>query len=280
MLLKLIKYDFKATYVKFLTTFGIFAFITIILPLILNLISKDAAIILSTFSVALFLGTLSIVLLIFIIQFYHKNLYGNEGYLMSTLPTNGYFLLLSKTIVAVVWTVIASIFQALCLFIFATLSLNSIPDGYDLFSQFCSMLNFDIVRTVASFILLAFITTVSAQIILFFCISLANLPVLGKCGNFLGFVAFFVISLIKSNLLGIIFKIQPVSMNIDVKIESSAGSSLPGEYISKTLQNVADALSNIPYTQIFDTSTIIELVFAVGFFFLTSYLIDKRISLK
>lgn len=276
MLLKLIKYDFKATYIKFLTTFGIFSLVAIIIPLILILVNKDAAMIMSAFCSMLLIGALAIVNLVFLIQFYHKNLYSNEGYLMSTLPTNGYFLMLSKTIVATVWTIIANILECLALYVFCRISILQIPDADKTISDFLSMLNFDIVRSVASFILLMFISTVCTQVVLYFCVSLSNLPVLGKFGTFLGFVAFFVISIIKTNIASLIFNVQPISFSIT---ESYQGS-LPGTYVTQILQSTADAISKIPYTQIFDTCSVIELVFAVGFFFLTSYLIGKKISLK
>jgi hypothetical protein len=107
MLGKLIKYEFKATARLFL-----YAYLAIIVLAAVNLVLEKA----SGSDVTIFEGifgglfalaiiAVSVITLVVIVVRYYRNLLGNEGYLMFTLPVKTHSLILSKLIVGFVWTV-------------------------------------------------------------------------------------------------------------------------------------------------------------------------------
>lgn len=134
MLAKLTKHEFKATGKLFLPLFGGVFLVNIFSKLAYSLvkfafIDLDLASsqlgsvgyrLLNTF-VNLFIGTsvvgivamVASTFIIGIIRFY-KNLLGDEGYLMFTLPVSPKYLFLSKLIVTVCWSLLSFVVAGLC----------------------------------------------------------------------------------------------------------------------------------------------------------------------
>lgn len=112
MLIKLLKYEFMAT----AQTFGLLYLVLAASSLGLGLwlgkgatsggfgSSVDLGLMLGVLYVAAIIA-LVIVTLYNIVQRFNRNLLGREGYLMHTLPVTGSYLIFSKLIAAVVWSV-------------------------------------------------------------------------------------------------------------------------------------------------------------------------------
>lgn len=286
MLLKLIKYDFKATYVKFLTALGIFFLISTILPAMIDRINKSASVFISTMSVSFLFPALCVVTMVFLIQFYYKNLYCNEGYLMSTLPTNGYLLLISKTIVGFVWMIGVAIVETIAGFYCVLLTTNDMPYVGSWLNELSSFLNLNVSYIIICLIIYTIIYIISFQLIIYFCVSFSNLPFLRNLGKFCGFVAYFIISFIQSQLTTqiLVFEgaVSAKSSALTTQIYITNGNYVANNEttISEVLENLADSISKIPFDYIFIICSIITLSFGIIFFVLTGFLLNKKINLK
>lgn len=126
MLRKLVKYEFKATRRAFLPLFLAMLLLALLSGIFMgpNVETEDP--LLTTLrSIALFvyimlIFSLFVVALVITIQRFYKNLTGDEGYLMFTLPVKSSSLIWSKLIVAVVWeitSIIVILVSVLLLFV-------------------------------------------------------------------------------------------------------------------------------------------------------------------
>lgn len=108
MLGKLLKYEIKATGRTFIPLY-----IALVLVALVNHLSLLGDIrfsfgLTTMLLVGLFIA-LAVVTLVVLIQRFNKNLLGDEGYLMFTLPVKPYQLILSKLLITVFWTIISGI---------------------------------------------------------------------------------------------------------------------------------------------------------------------------
>ncbi len=127
MLRKLIKYEFKATGRIMLPLYGaLLGFSTINkifigtnmaevnmdflggIPAIITMIGYFVTM------VAVFVGTLFIT-----VQRFYKNLFGDEGYLMNTIPVKSSQNIVNKLVVSMVWTIISGFIAATSIFVMA-----------------------------------------------------------------------------------------------------------------------------------------------------------------
>jgi len=127
MLTKLMKYEFKATGRIMLPLYGALLGFSIINKLFIgtnfNETNMDflggvpAVITMMGYvitMVAVFVGTLFITL-----QRFYKNLFGDEGYLMNTIPVKSSQNIVNKLIVSIVWTIISCLIAATSIFVMA-----------------------------------------------------------------------------------------------------------------------------------------------------------------
>ena len=120
MLGKLLKYEFKATSRILLPLYGallIFAFIVkIFIGTKLDGVNMDflggIPAVVSIFTYGATMAAVFIVTIFIIIQRFYKNLLGDEGYLMNTLPVSTTSNISSKLISAIIWSLV-SIFVAI-----------------------------------------------------------------------------------------------------------------------------------------------------------------------
>lgn len=265
MLLKLIKYDFKATYLKMLSTFALYFIIAVVVPFIIYPFNKNAASI--YISLATIIGTFAFaaVITIFIFQHFNSNIYGSEGYLMSTLPTNGYMLLLSKFITAFIWNAIALLIEILSAFSLMTLFYWTIPSVAKFVNGFPhSPYFFDIIGNIAQILFAAIISSITFYMTVYLSIAVSKLPIFRKFGTLMGVVTFFVVSFIESIPANVIDSFRNRTYNYNI---TSAN-----EFLVMLANN--NFFSNIWY------SSLIDLAFGVLLFFITGWLIDKKMSLK
>lgn len=127
MLRKLMKYEFKATGRIMLPLYGALLGFSIInkifigtnmaevnmdflggIPAIITMIGYFVTM------VAVFVGTLFIT-----VQRFYKNLFGDEGYLMNTIPVKSSQNIVNKLVVSMVWTIISGFIAATSIFVMA-----------------------------------------------------------------------------------------------------------------------------------------------------------------
>jgi hypothetical protein len=251
MLLKLLKYELKSTGSRFLVAFAVYigAFA------VLFAFFRDNVILVTMFTASGLIALVAITMLT-MFQRYNTNLYGNEGYLMFTLPVKGRELLLSKLISTLIWMIALSIvgIASMVCFAFAYGHIESF--NLDVFAQ--ALLN-----NWPYFLLLAFeyfLSTLLTIISIYTSISVSKLPIWRKFGVLMGLVTYFVISFLQGVPIFIMgyFKLINVTMHIE------GLSFIKDTYVSSVIW--------------IQTGFII--IFCVGLFFGISYLFEKRISLK
>lgn len=118
MLRKLMKYEFKATGRCLLPLYAallVFAFIIRILfkGSLINTINKDfgtfgaIANVLSIFLYGFTMAAVFVATFFIIVQRFYKNILGDEGYLMNTLPVKPYLNIVNKILVSAIWTIVS-----------------------------------------------------------------------------------------------------------------------------------------------------------------------------
>ena len=125
MLGRLIKHEFRATGRRMPPALGVLALLGLLANLSIRILDSGFGgtplrILLILFIIAFFVGMIAawiMALVLMIIRFY-RNLLGDEGYLMFTLPTDAHALIWSKLIVSTVW------FLATALTIFLLMALT------------------------------------------------------------------------------------------------------------------------------------------------------------
>ncbi len=130
MLNKLLKYEFKSTARTLLPLYGVVVLLAIVNKLILVFKEKMSSgktfeVISGIFSglsiflyVAVLVG-LMVTTFVIIVQRFRKNLLGDEGYLMNTLPVKPWQNILSKLIIAIMWTLVGLIVGVITIIILA-----------------------------------------------------------------------------------------------------------------------------------------------------------------
>jgi hypothetical protein len=119
MLRKLLKYETKATARIFLPLYAVLFSIALINRLISSLspLEVQAPKIISMIIFITILVGMFVVTFVMMLQRFYKNLLSEEGYLMFTLPTLPWKLIMSKLLVAVMWTVTSGIAAYISIFI-------------------------------------------------------------------------------------------------------------------------------------------------------------------
>ncbi len=123
MLGKLFKYEIKSTSRQFLSIYSILIGLSVILKFF-NFLSDKLEIMVLPNALFMFLYVVTIIgmfvlTVIIAVQRFYKNLIGDEGYLMFTLPVEVHQQIFVKTVTAVMWTLIGIIVALLSVLILA-----------------------------------------------------------------------------------------------------------------------------------------------------------------
>lgn len=257
MLLKLLKYEFKSTGLRFLTAFAVYAVVIGALLLFSNNADNRFQS-LAIFLICVCILALFIVLFLTLFQRYNANLYGDEGYLMFTLPVGGKMLLLSKLIAAFVWVTLY------CIVFAATATLVAMKDG-SLVSVSKAFLQAWAMRGKLPPYLLAVVVSIFfTAMAIYFAITVSKLPVWRGAGVLMGIVSFFAVNLILS-LPSYIYK------------QTAWTTTVTTNGITRVIQHPNT------YTQLIQSvwfNTGYMLVLCIGLFFATAWLMEKHTSLK
>lgn len=131
MLGKLIKYEFKATARNLIPLYGVLLLISIINKVFFPIGVEAEKVGLSSSALFNIVRLLSIILyivvfvvgnvitVIVIVQRFYRNLLMDEGYLMNTLPVKPSMNILSKLVVATVWSIVTAVVSGLSIIILA-----------------------------------------------------------------------------------------------------------------------------------------------------------------
>lgn len=243
MLLKLLKYEIKSSYSKFIMAFLAYILIASVLMIFFRN-HEIFNIYILTFGII----TLCVITFLIIFNRYNSNLYNSEGYLMFTLPVDGKTLLVSKLISAFIWmfTLALIIIPSIATLVFYYSESGFINDTYKFF-------NMNKVYTV-TFGIEYLLNIFCSVLIIYFSISISKLPIWKRFSALVGLGTYFVIALLS-------FMIK----NVAKVVNTTAGSNVL----------LKDYSINILLFHCF-----IDLFIFVVLFFATSYLLNNRTSLK
>lgn len=276
MLGKLIKYEFKACGRTFLPLYISIILMSLIVGFSMNMnlfkIQGIAMVVLFGLFVALVVMTIMIT-----IQRFRKNLLDDEGYLMFTLPVSSKQLIFSKYIVSFIYallSVLVSVFSFLIMvFIMNTITYGIVPFS-EIFYGLSSL--FDMISpikgTIILMLLLAFVSYSMFILILYFSVSMGQLPVFNKHRNIVAFISFFAVNIGINSIYG--FVVNLISNFIDTSVieDLILNSFLGSDEIANSVTGIISSLMG------FNLGFYIIIVIAI--FFGISYILDKKLNLE
>lgn len=270
MLGKLLKYEFKSTARIFLPLYSMLLVVAIINGFFINSEVFSIQGLLMTIFGSLLIA-LFVITVVVLVQRFSKNLLGDEGYLMFTLPVKTSSILLSKYLVALLWTVLSGIVSVVAFFLITFIS--SFMDGSIAISEVISIFTEaikiifgnDYLPFAINMVLLMFITYSIFIFTVYLALSMGQLPVFNRHRNLASFISFIGInislSFIKNSIMMAFYKISGDQMLFNIEIDA--------------LNGVTSAINS---TFIF--MTVINLVVMVALFFATKIILDKKLNLE
>ncbi|MFU2417820.1 ABC transporter permease [Peptacetobacter sp. AB800] len=262
MLGKLIKYEFKATMRSFLAIYasliltgvliGIFMFANVEVGMSLGMLIMVALMI-----------TLGVLTITVIIKRFSKNLLGDEGYLMMTLPVSAKKIVASKIITSVVYLILSTIV------VFLVFVVIMLPSGMATMEEFIQSMgnvwNYmvmnllsarDIILNIIITLIIGIVDYVSFILVIYTSLSVGQLKPFNKHRTPVAIIAFFIINMIVS-------------------------------VISDVLSNLLESMNILTAPQsmsMLSASSIYTLVFygvvSVVLFMITSYILEKKLNLE
>lgn len=269
MLGKLIKYEFKATGRILFPLYGaliIFAFINkIFMGDFFNNSDTFLGNLPQVIGILVYVGTMVaifVVTLFIIIQRYRTNLLCDEGYLMNTLPVKPWNNILSKLIVALVWAMVSGIVAITSILILAYQKglfseiITLIPQ---LFSDISYVAGSQGFLTILVVILNMFIGGISSILMIYASLSIGSL--FQKRKILASFAAFIVLNIITNTLASI------VQIPVMIKLESTIGNNLDKSPFQA--MNIVMVITLITM-----------IVFSIGYFVISNYILSKKLNLE
>lgn len=263
MLGKLMKYEWKATW-KLLVPMNLFIVLMWILSYItvqLSFFDSNSELVIMTGTMIIMAYVLSMIVvaigtMIYLIYHFYKSVYGDEGYLLHTLPVDKHHIIIAKAVMSAVWVIINSILvyvSIISLFSTQRAFMSTMLDAFELYVNMASVNGieigvFELVMTfVASFFaLIARILKITA------CVSLGQLAPNHKVLSSFGFY------------YGIYFVQRILTMFYYIVVFGfMARTGDPGWFFGSS----------------WEFTLISNLLYSVIFYFLTWYVMEKRLNL-
>lgn len=222
MLGKLIKYELKATartliplYIALLS----FAIINKIFMGSSNNTNSDLAllriipIMVSIFAYGCTMAAVFIITFFVIVQRFYKNLLGDEGYLMNTLPVKAWMNISSKLTVSIIWSVVSGIIAILSIIIMA-FSPDIFNNLFSGINNFISNLPQGYFGFAVELILYGFVSMISGTLMLYLSISIGHL--FNTRRILASFAAFIGLNMIISAIKGVIRAVGDTPIEISI----------------------------------------------------------------
>lgn len=272
MLGKLLKYEVKSTARIFLPIYGLIIALALLNKFFIanNSFSYGGnyhkglqiAATISMVTYVAFIVALFVVTLIVLIRRFYRNLLGDEGYLSFTLPVKVHSHIDSKLIITFMWEVLSLIVAAFSIFIM-TINSNTVQN----FSEFCMDVSSFYQRygsmaygVTAEFIILSIISMLTCILQIYASIVIGNLSgkhkMLASFGVFIGF--------------GIVQQI----------IASTIFSNMTSISLFHSYEYSNDAQAFSAVSTFLISIIIFSLVFGAIFYFITNWMLSKKLNLE
>lgn len=265
MLGKLIKYEIRATARLFLPFYGALVLFAILNKVFFSFKTKmpDLFMELTLSIFVMIIVAIFVLTFIVMIQRFYKNLLCDEGYLMFTLPVKSWQHITSKLLVALLWIVLSI---AVTLLTIAIMLFNSqmIPFMVDAIRDFTFEVSLSNKTSFLIFLVRMLISGLLSSLctILMIYLSIAIGHLFGKHRILASFGAFLGITFAMQSSTSIL--VLYVFKPLIEKIEEFQTSFTVINHALMTLLNVSD---------------ILNLIFSAIFFFITSYILQKKLNL-
>ncbi len=265
MLGKLMKYEFKATWKLlvpmyiFLVVMSILAFFTVRLTFFETMHNNELLELTSAFVLVAYIMSMFITIMatsIYLIYRFYKSVYSDEGYLLHTLPVDKHHIIISKTLVSFIWVVINSlIIYMSIIFLFA--SNKEAFEGLkwalnifiDIWNSYDSVNAFTVFMTIVA----VFVSIIAKILKITACISLGQLSPDHKV--LVSFGIYYGIYVLQRIIAMIYFAVIALSARVN------------------------DSFSGVLFGMNWGYSLIGGLIGCVIFYYLTWYVMEKRLNL-
>jgi hypothetical protein len=282
MLTKLIKYEFRSSQrilpIAFLAALVIAGFGAVALT-----INSAPLFFLSYFLLVLSGSAVMTITYVVICVRFYKGMFGAEGYLANTFPTDAKTLYSSKTIVSVIWMVISFIISALSWFIVGVQMFRAMqildadldePVFDEMTAVFSQLFSAPIIIWIIFSILVSFLAFLG---IAFFCITLSSVKPFSKLGLGSSVLAYIAISVVEYIIGFILMAAFPLSISFHIDSGWTFTTQTMLSWFMDTMRMNAD----------FDPGVVISLGFNIpGLLFafvlpiFTKRLIERKMILK
>ena len=217
MLGKLLKYELKATSRTFLPIYGALILVALVNRLF-RMGNIDLGFGLTTLILVGLFVALGVLTLIVTIQRFNRNLLGDEGYLMFTLPVEPNQLIFSKIITTVIWGILSGIVGVMT-FVILLGDYQIFKEFIDAWPQFWNELmrgieeefNGQVILVLFSILVIGILSYVEGILMIYLALATGQLPIFAKHRGIISFVAFFVLNIALELIMELIGSIIPFS---------------------------------------------------------------------
>ncbi|MDI3535960.1 MAG: hypothetical protein PWP16_440 [Eubacteriaceae bacterium] len=274
MLGKLLKHELKASGRIFLPIYAVLLLLTIVNKLVLSLGCPDFfneetvshPVMEMIFAITLLLYVaivvaLSVMTLVVIVQRFYKNLFTDEGYLMFTLPVKTRDHIISKLLIAMLWTCVSGVVITITILILSwgTFTWMDVTQAYSMLSQQVeTQLHLSMGLLIFEAALMMITEIVASILMIYIAIALGQL--FNQHRIIAAFGAYVVISVALQFIFSIAMLLIPV-FNLDYTFLSLAD---PTEVVQWFLNG----------------TTAINLLLCAAFYFGTQYIMKNKLNLE
>jgi len=266
MLTRLIKYELKATGRVLLPLYAVLLVFAAISKLIFAFSDNSYSVpaVISTMIYIMIMIGMFVMTFVVMIQRFYKNLLSDEGYLMFTLPTMTWKHITSKLLVSTIWNIGSSLAAILSIVILAFDEIfftGLLPKFFRLLGEFFNSFGLNSGLIILEFILAGIICMASGMLIIYASIALGHLfnqhRVLASLGAFLA--------------------LSTVSQILFFCVTSLPGLDSLSEYVD-SLDNLQASAFMFHWVMWF--IIIFFGLLSAGYFFITNYILNKRLNLE
>jgi len=269
MLGKLLKYELQGTALYFLPLFAATLVFSILIRLCGSVFDYNWGWIngLLIFVEVLLIITLAVMTLVITIRRFYLNLLGNEGYLMFTLPVSTHHNILSKLLVAMLWTIAGMLVVALSIIImagFGNIAADFSSAWRDISNFLLTELNLSPFLLLCEFAIIGLIGVASNILFLYLAMAIGQLAnehkFLASIGAFLGLQV--ALSIISSTIIA----------NLSLAWINDAS------YWIETFKTPGGIMQLVQIIML--ASAIIGITTSVAYYFITHWLLKRRLNLS
>ncbi len=221
--------------------------------------------------------------LFYIIGSFRKELYEDRGYLTFSLPLTGKQILGSKTLIALMWAALLIIISLVYNFILA-IALHGGVVFSELFEAIRYLFRFKVDNVIITIILASIFSGITTLLLIYFSIALSRVTIKNKKIGGMWFIIFLVLNSIISFLT--LMAVEAFPFYLDLSNFNIIRASELTNYMGYNMGLIMSTGSSTGMIITSDKnivlnigSALFSIITAIGIFFGTSYLIERKIDL-